>query len=387
MRSARPYFEKRDQLRKSQAEEIEALLRRHAENIHNDDIKQIITLRNTASNMLRSLDRLDPRDRGSYAERLKSAIRNLSEHIKNHDEDVEKIKRRLITQAQALIDSDPNIAIRQIRELQKSWQVSGQGRRRTDQEQWEGFRSACDAVFKKLDATRAEQIAKEATTLAETTAIVTELENFLTEFTAFENFDRARLQAIKLRWQNMGSSDRKLAQRYQTALQAIDKRRLQLQKEQNLARYRDADQAYRLIREVEHGVLNVNAEQTISQQLSTISSEFRSVLESRWQRMQANSETPILSEEALEQANQLLVEFEYLAGLDSPEFERQRRMDYQVSRLSARLRGDATTQGAEQELTALLQEWFALPPLTHDSATQMEARYQRALKSILDALV
>src|SRR5689334_20019117 len=60
-------------------------------------------------------------------------------------------------------------------------------------------------------------------------------------------------------------------------------------------------------------------------------------------------------------ARDLLVRLEFLAGIDTPDEDRQLRMSHQVQRLSSRLREGAATM-PERELSELLSAWFAQTP-------------------------
>jgi hypothetical protein len=87
--------------------------------------------------------------------------------------------------------------------------------------------------------------------------------------------------------------------------------------------------------------------------------------------------------DALEAAHEVLVRMEFTAGISSPADDRQRRMDYQVARLSARMRGTAQSSDPDSQLVDVLSGWFALPgPLPED----LELRFSSAARAALDTL-
>ena len=101
-------------------------------------------------------------------------------------------------------------------------------------------------------------------------------------------------------------------------------------------------------------------------------------------RAPATLDSPAADEVAdAEPAHDLLVRIEFLAGLASPSEDRQRRMDYQVRRLSARMRGGSAVETPGNELTGLLAQWFAL---TGPIALQTDARFLIAAKTAVEAL-
>jgi len=79
----------------------------------------------------------------------------------------------------------------------------------------------------------------------------------------------------------------------------------------------------------------------------------------------------------------LLIRTEFAAGIASPAEDRQRRMDYQISRLSARMRGTAATADAEGEAADLLASWFAQPGTL---PAHLEERFASAAAALLAAL-
>jgi hypothetical protein len=90
---------------------------------------------------------------------------------------------------------------------------------------------------------------------------------------------------------------------------------------------------------------------------------------------------PPEADDADEAARNLLVRLEFIAGIASPEEDRQRRMDFQVARLSARMRGGAAL-APERELDEVLSAWFGQPPLV----LELEQRFERAAKAATDIL-
>ncbi|MEO6077056.1 MAG: DUF349 domain-containing protein, partial [Dokdonella sp.] len=154
---ARPYFEKRDELRAAAAGELEALIERGSalpEEI--DDWKAVIASRRELASALRDLDRVDPRQRKALADRIKSGLSAIDERVNARDKAVAERKDALIAKATSLSETlDKRAAISSSRDLQKQWQASGNGMRRRDEQQWKQFRAAVDAVFASADAERA----------------------------------------------------------------------------------------------------------------------------------------------------------------------------------------------------------------------------------------
>ncbi|MFA7322429.1 MAG: hypothetical protein WC000_13275, partial [Dokdonella sp.] len=79
-----------------------------------------------------------------------------------------------------------------------------------------------------------------------------------------------------------------------------------------------------------------------------------------------------------------VLEAEQLAGLESAGEDRQRRMDLQVEKLAARMRG-VQAPAASAALEELMNRWIELG-LPGDGDGEREARFKRAAAAILDTL-
>lgn len=77
---------------------------------------------------------------------------------------------------------------------------------------------------------------------------------------------------------------------------------------------------------------------------------------------------------------EVLIEFETLAGIESPADERELRRELQVARLAQRMGGSAMEGG--DELAALLTRWTTLP----FASVPQNLRFDAAFAQALDAL-
>ncbi len=395
LKPARPYFEKRGELRKSHTQVIEALLERCAQlpvvdsplaAMSHHELKQCIALKRELSKALRDMDRVDPRSRTLLTKRTKDALAIINPRIEAHEQTVEKAKQRLIAKAQELAGSETSEAARQVRDLQKNWQATGHGNPRIDRQQWQVFHTACDAVFGKMDAARVKRAEESAAQHAQATALLVEFESLIHALGEKDPAALARQREIDRRWQEIASGDVSLQKKYRTLVTTVEMKRQEHQSKLKRARFTNANDAYHLVRQYEDRHLSQEDAFSRWSTLAPLAPEFASVLRSRFEQVHAPRDPHTNTIDGEETARQILVQLEYLAGIESPPSEQQRRMDYQVSRLSARLRGDASTNGIEQELALLMSTWFGLPPLPMESSAALEARYDRAYSVALAQL-
>jgi DNA repair protein SbcC/Rad50 len=381
LRPAKSYFDKRDEVRRTHTETVHALLARtDAMGPDSSDWKVLAGLRIELGMALRQLDGVEPRERTALAKRIKHHISGIAPRLEARARDVESGKEQLISRARALAESAAQRDLpRGVRELQREWTALGNGRRGPDQRQWREFRAACDAVFGKLDADRKQRDTSLASARAQVVEVVGLIEALADEDAGAPEATRQRLRDIDARWNELVHNDRVLEQRYRRAHDAVTRRLKDAARMKRLRRYESALGKYRLLRTIETGVEETTAAAPRWESLGTLEPEF-GALDARFARTQdpAAESLPFDTDAALD----VLVRLEFLAGVESPPADRQRRMDHQVRRLSARLRGGESTEPAV-ELVTLLAAWFDLPA---GAPTELDARFEVAARAAIDAL-
>jgi hypothetical protein len=144
-------------------------------------------------------------------------------------------------------------------------------------------------------------------------------------------------------------------------------------------RYTAALAKVALLHRIEHGEPVTESAEAQWKSLE-VPAEF-ATLDVRFERAR-NQRPEAADADALDTAREVLVELEFVAGVASPAEDRERRMNYQVSRLSARMRGGSSAN-PDRELTELFARWFALPGgLPED----LEQRFASAARAALATL-
>ena len=383
LKPVQKYFEKRDAVRDTHRTQLDALLARvEAMPADASDWKAMVSLRHDLSGELRSLDRFSPRDRTALAKRIKQAIAVLATRIDAHTNEVKTAKERLIAQAGALSEKADRNSIRTVRELQQQWTALGEGLRGVDQKQWREFRAACDRVFAGLDAERKEREAQAAALAGQAQGVIDDIETLVRDTGLEAEALATRRRELELRWREAASSDRGLDQRWRKALDALAARAAGREREKRLARYSLALEKYALLRELERGAVAGDSLTAQWDSHAALIAAFAQPLSRRWDRARAGT-IDQADEDTVEAARDALVRMEFTTGIASPAEDRQRRMDFQVARLSARMRGAAQTINADSELVEMLSTWFALSGRLPE---ELEQRFQDAARAALNAL-
>lgn len=129
------------------------------------------------------------------------------DNLKKENNKVVEAKNKLIAQAEALKDSTEwKKTSEELISLQKKWKQTGRGQHKTDQKQWEQFRSACDSFFiaKKTyydtldDRQEANFKAKEALAAKITTCkSEEELKGLIAEWQAVDYVPKSKINAAE----------------------------------------------------------------------------------------------------------------------------------------------------------------------------------------------
>lgn len=379
LKPARQYFDKRDAVRRNHASEIETLLQTQAAlPAEIVDWKAASTLRKQLGDALHGLDAVDPRERTVLARRLKEAISVIAARIDVHIAGIESARGRLIERAAAIAErAEARDTTREVRELQREWTALGQGRHAVDQRQWNEFRRHCDAVFGKLDAARTERAAADAAARTQAESLLAQIDNLHSDASAKLDTSQAELRALAGQWQSLPNTDRSLDQRYRKAHQAASDRLRAAVRTQRLARFVTALDRYALLREVECGTATPAELAARWETSSPTQDVLVSALNARLAH--AQSAAPIPVDDAA--ARPLLVALEFLAGVDTPQEDRELRMAHQLQRLASRMRerSDATP---EAEFTRVLLAWFAQMP----QSDALEQRFACAARAAINSL-
>jgi hypothetical protein len=377
---AKPYFEKRDELRKQGTEETGTLVAeaKAAAAQEDPDWRGLANLRKQATDALRRLDRVAPRERKNLAAELKSALAAIDERIGSQHAAIETVKGDLIARALALSEQqDLRTAMSQARDLQKLWQKSGNGKRSRDQAQWKQFRAALDAVFARADNERDARAAQEQQVLQSAASLCAELETLAN---AGSMPERSSVQRVENEWRALGIRDAALRQRFESAQKALSAHEERHVREQRRAEFDIWSAHYSLCRRFERGEIDASAFAAARSGLAPLSLAAEEI-EGRIQPLLEGNPAATGDHEALRDC---VLEIEQLAGIEAPAEDRQRRMDMQVEKLAARMRGvQAPAPG--NALRALIATWSELGAVgEHDTA--LESRFERALQATLETL-
>jgi hypothetical protein len=91
-------------------------------------------------------------------------------------------------------------------------------------------------------------------------------------------------------------------------------------------------------------------------------------------------------ESKLKQTRALCITLEFLAGIPSPDEDREQRMKYQVDRLAQSMSGESSRQPAGEEALEAEKTWLGLYMLPEEDFAAFSKRIKPALSAILETV-
>ncbi len=371
MEPAKAYFEKRKEVRGKRAEELGEFIDRVGGLIDTAPVRELIEIKRETADRLRRVDEVDPKVRGERGKQLKQLIERISARIDGDFVRVAEEKQKLINQLKRqLAHAELEAALELCKSAQRKWKELGAGSRKTDQALWEEFRGVVDPWFaKQNDAVAAENAAAQSEIDA-AQALLDALKTALDEPLDAAHL-AARIEQIDGDWRT-AKRPAKIESRYERLMETAHAAVATRQREQQSADLKRCAELALVLDGVEASGEAIP--EFVIASLATMPMAAGDAMRARVARMGARTEAMEAEQAAVGRA--LLLEAEYLTGVDSPEVERDARLALQVRLLAERMnaRGDVNAADARDQLRV---RWWALGPLSAADRRSLQERWAR----------
>ncbi|MCB1633898.1 MAG: hypothetical protein KDI51_04870 [Xanthomonadales bacterium] len=392
LKPARPFFEKRKELRRERTEalsqqtgELEQQLGRIGH-----DRRALIALRRSLGDSLRQLDDVDPRQRRELGQRLRADLTLVDAQLQAQADQVELAKRKLLAELRRdLAASAPEQRPDRAKQAQQQWKTLGIGDRRRDQQQWIELRELVDPIFLDVEAARAQERAETDARQAQLREIHQRIEVALQDDNVSPQSLQQLADACRAELAELAPLERTAEQRSDRLLQQLQTRQEQAEQRQRLASFSAlATRAARLDRLEQAWIRGDGLDREALAELiepALTDATLQSALRQRHDRLlalvgdgdEAQMATVLQAlEEQHRLAEALLLECEFHTGIDSPSEARQARMDLQVQKLAQRMSGGAAAGGAA-EAARLWAAWFSIGPMEAATRQALAERFNR----------
>lgn len=401
---ARPYFEKRRELRGARREESEAFLTELEPRLAGEAaIGGLLTLRRQVIDQLRLADELEPGARREIGRRLREALDRVNAAVARCEAEAEAGKRKLLANLRRdLMHAELDAALPLARQAQTAWKTLPRAARKVDDALWKELRELVDPWFTQSDARQREQRAAESAAASEAGEILAELDALARADAAALAHAEARLAALQSRWRALAqaqaerherpaSDERRPARGPRRAPDraALDERafdRAVAQVRAACARQAEARRRDELRRLQAAGSVLDQAEALVPGEIAAQREEIAARLEAMAlpadARAALQARLDALDEGAAEDAGEATARAEELTVLaelalerESPASARELRRRIQIERLSRRLAGEEVGD----ELRALLLAYVGLRGVPPSCRSALAGRWQALL--------
>ncbi|HEY7905288.1 MAG TPA: DUF349 domain-containing protein, partial [Wenzhouxiangella sp.] len=360
-----------------------------------------------ARQAIRRLDDLPPKLRATNAKRLKELMGGLSARIDQIFAEVEQKKRQLVAQAEQLIhEKDSAVAIETAKSLQSQWKKLGRGRRQSDQALWSAFRAPIDPLFDSIKKEHeAESLERQAKleALEELLGQIEKLASGMAKGPDDTDLDfKSQWARLADQWLSETPRPNRLNARFEKAQQQIQKA-IEAKEAKAKSRARDAVDALANTLQAQWASLATNDQspaptdelntETQADELAGAPSHLtdsyqalhktRSALKSNEQSVEA-WQTVAQTNEALARA--VVVEMEFLSGLESPTQDSDLKKAFQVAQLNERLNQRGQSTSLADDLSSRIVRWYQAIPMSQDSHAELSTRFKRA-RDVLEAML
>lgn len=393
--TVKPYLDKRSEIQSRHAQSL-ATFCAELEQLAQAEPKDWTALArglNRGRKKLHGLNNVPARQRQKLAKKLKGTLDVANAVMQEHYQAVEVDKTKLIRAASQLVHvAERSEAIGQAKALQSEWKAAGSLWRSREQKLWNEFRSHLDPLFEELKEQQANLRAADQEKLTAQRELCKTLKDILGSDEDLASH-HGKVQGLQDDWNGIRHPDRKLQKNFQDMLTEY-KQRLDDDRQRKL----DAERErlwlkFSLLHELAvsgrtaKGAISKKTEARVSKNWPDESSvdKLETSLDKACKDLLESKLTTPTAEELecmLEQARDLSIRLEFLAGLASPDEDRERRMKYQVDRLAGSMSGEVKRQPVAAEANDAEHQWFTMYVLPEADFKTFGKRIKAALSAI-----
>jgi len=391
----KPYLDKRSEIQSRHAQSLAtfcAELEQLAETEPRDWTALARGL-NRGRKKLHGLNNVPAKQRQKLAKKLKATLDQANAAMQEHYQAVEVKKMKLIRAASQLTHvAERREAIAQAKALQSEWKTAGSLWRSREQKLWNEFRAHLDPLFEGLKEEQASVRTADAEKLSAQRDLCDALKTILVSGDDLAS-QHGKVQGLQNSWNEIRYPDRKLQKSFQDMLAEFKQKLERAEQDKQEAESERLWLKFSLLHELAvsgrttKGTVNKKTETRVNKTWPTESSgeELEANMDQACKKL-LEGQLPDISgesvEEIQERARALCIRLEFLAGLTSPEEDRERRMKYQVDRLASSMSGEMTRQPVDEEASEAEHEWFAMYALPEPDFKAFGKRIKQALLSV-----
>lgn len=412
-----PALEHRQQYQKGNLQALDAFIEQTTQTLEStqQDVSIYLHPLKIARQAIRRLDDLPPKLRATNAKRLKELMSALSDRVDHLFAEVEQQKRQLVAQAEQLAhEKDSAAAIETAKSLQSQWKKLGRGRRQADQALWAAFRAPIDPLFDSLKKEHEAESLERQAKLESLEELLGRIEKLATEVASEVATNMAKGQDdtdldFKSQWTRLADQWLSETQRPNRLNARFEKAQTQIQKaivaKRAKAKSRARDTVDGLADTLQAQWASVSRlahDQSLADEVNTDTQAAEltgapSHLTASYQALTnafsglKSNEKSVEAWRAVAETNEALaravvVEMEFLSGLESPAEDTDLKKAFQVAQLNERLNQRGQSTSLANDLSSRIGRWYQAIPMSQDSHAELSTRFKRA-RDVLEAML
>lgn len=397
--TAKPFLDKRSEIQSRHAQSLTTFCAELQQLAQADPVDWVALAKGLTRGRkkLKDLNEVPANKRQKLAKKLKAALDKSNAVMQAHYQDVELEKMKLIRSASQLIHMpERSEAIALAKSLQSNWKAAGSLWRSKEQELWNQFRGHLDPLFSQLKNEQASIRAADDDRLAAQKSLCSELKEILNSKDDLSSM-HGKIQGLQDSWKDIEHPDRRLLLSFQEMVGKYEERVKQYEKQQVKTNRERWWLKSSLLHELTvtgrtaKGALSKKTETRVTKAWPEDSSgeAFEVRMDQTCKDVLAGKMFTLTDEEIESkrtQARALCIALEFLAGLPSPDEDRDQRMKYQVDRLAQSMSGESARVPAAEEALEAEKTWLDLYALPEDDFGAFGKRIKRALSAILETV-
>lgn len=306
----------------------------------------------------------------------------LNEKLRNERQRNASEKEQLVEQAKALIQhEDVQEAIELVKKLQQQWTKIGITYRKDNQKIWKTFREFCDQIFERRNQEREVEQHEREENLKQALELCQRIRELANQPDDELSESQSRFKSLKDEHIQLGPIPK---QHYQDAQQQFQESCDHFQTQYKGIAGRSKLKALSLLESCASTCKQLEDLPANDEQRNRIQNEWQKpegLPDDWWQAINQRFQSAVTNTEKNtdDSALRLLcIRAEILAELDTPAEDQQRRMNFQMNRLSEGL-GQQQQKNHQEEKEALQLEWRCSRSVDSAVYSELEQRFAKAL--------
>lgn len=303
----------------------------------------------------------------------------LNEKLRDERQKNSQAKEQLVEQAKALIEQDDiQDAIEQAKKLQQQWNKIGLTYRKDNQSIWKNFRQACDQIFERRSQEREVEQHESEENLQAAVELCQRIRELASQDDTVLAESQGRFKTLKEEYQQLGPLPK---QHYAPTNQQFQDSCEQFQQQFQGIGARVKIKSLSVLQDCALQCETLEALPGDDEQRNILAQSWRKpeqfndewwqAIDQRFQNALKSKGNADSNEETL---RTLCIRAEILADSETPAHDQQRRMEYQMNRLSAGL-GQGKQNNTQQESEALHVEWCCSGPIKPATYPELKKRF------------